>query len=648
MLRDQLDPPSQTGDLLGVRECFRVIEQHAGGCLRVLVARQLPALLEHELIVEQPRDRFDALARRFPDELRLFPEHLRMVEEPFRLDRAGQPHQHAGATRASPLFHVDGHHQIRFADGALGGEPRRAPGREQHFRSASLRHPVGKAGEHGDPERLVARSVPRTLQRSEAQKLRARLLDAAIAAKVGALDQIDHVRRAGGRGTVARSRALVEQRRRGAPRRAMAPIRRLHREPRQPRMHRQERASATDGGHLATCIHRAEPAEQFLRCLQSAGRRRVQPGEILRLEAGGPQLQDRPCQIEALDLGRMVLRPGVQVMARIEAHGASWTEAAGPTGALRGGSAADLRHFQRGQARPGRMRRHPRKAAVDHRRHAGDGDARLRQVGAENDFAVPGGSEREVLVRRGEIAMQGDDPQIPVAGQVGAGLGGLADFGRAGEEHQHVAIGTGGGEAPDRGRDLIAEPAGVRSRQVFDLHRKAAAFAADDRRFQVVGHGGRIQRRGHDDQLDAREKTLRQRERQIAGQVPLVELVQHDRTDTAELGIGEQAPGEDSFGHEPQARPRGAPPFEADLPSDQFRVFELFRDPPRGRARGDAAGLEHDDFSFDRLEQGGWNARGLAGARGRFQDHGGMGAQRLEHLGHDRVDGESVLHAGGL
>jgi len=26
-------------------------------------------------------------------------------------------------------------------------------------------------------------------------------------------------------------------------------------------MHRQERASATDGGHLATCIHRAEPAE---------------------------------------------------------------------------------------------------------------------------------------------------------------------------------------------------------------------------------------------------------------------------------------------------------------------------------------------------------------------------------------------------
>ena len=159
MLRDQLDPPSQTGDLLGVRECFRVIEQHAGGCLRVLVARQLPALLEHELIVEQPRDRFDALARRFPDELRLFPEHLRMVEEPFRLDRAGQPHQHAGATRASPLFHVDGHHQIRFADGALGGEPRRAPGREQHFRSASLRHPVGKAGEHGDPERLVARQA---------------------------------------------------------------------------------------------------------------------------------------------------------------------------------------------------------------------------------------------------------------------------------------------------------------------------------------------------------------------------------------------------------------------------------------------------------------------------------------------------------
>jgi len=143
---------------------------------------------------------------------------------------------------------------------AVGGELRRAPGGEQHLRSTSLRHAVGKAGEDGDPERLVARSVARSLRRSEAQKLRARLLDPAIAAKVGAVDQVDHVRRAGGRGTVAGSRSLVEQRSRGASRRAMAPTRRLHREPRQPRMHRQERAGATDGGHLAACVHCAEPA----------------------------------------------------------------------------------------------------------------------------------------------------------------------------------------------------------------------------------------------------------------------------------------------------------------------------------------------------------------------------------------------------
>jgi len=195
---------------------------------------------------------------------------------------------------------------------------------------------------------------------------------------------------------------------------------------------------------------------------------------------------------------------------------------------------------------------------------------------------------------------------------------------------------------------LIPEPPRIRSREVVDLHRESAAFAVDDRRFQVVGQGGCIQRRRHDDQLDAREKALRQRERQIAGQMPLVELVQHDRpTPRISGSVTRRRARIPSVTY--QRRVRGVPRrSKPHLPSDQLRVVKLLRNAPRGRARGDAAGLQHDDFPFDRLEQSGRNARRLAGAWGRLQDHGGMGPQRLEHLGQDRVDGESLLHAGAL
>src|SRR2546427_8427546 len=120
-------------------------------------------------------------------------------------------------------------------------------------------------------------------------------------------------------------------------------------------MHREGGAGAAQSGCVSLDVEGAEPAQERNGCLERAGRRRVEPGDLLRVEPGGPKLQDRAGQVEALDLGRMMLRPGVEIVAGVEADGAPGSQPARPASALRGGRAADLPQVERRQARPGRM-----------------------------------------------------------------------------------------------------------------------------------------------------------------------------------------------------------------------------------------------------------------------------------------------------
>jgi hypothetical protein len=62
--------------------------------------------------------------------------------------------------------------------------------------------------------------------------------------------------------------------------------------------------------------------------------------------------------------------------------------------------------------------------------------------------------------------------------------------------------------------------------------------------------------------------------------------------------------------------------------------------------------LEHDEVGgvFGKevfADEGGWDAGGLAGAGGGDQDEVGVGAERLQEIGEDGIDGERE-HAGDL
>jgi hypothetical protein len=120
-----------------------------------------------------------------------------------------------------------------------------------------------------------------------------------------------------------------------------------------------------------------------------------------------------------------------------------------------------------------------------------------------------------------------------------------------------------------------------------------------------------------------------------------MELVEHDRADAAQLGVGGEAPREDPLGHVAEARARGRDVLEADLPADGLSrlLAALLGDAARGKPGGQAARLEDDDLTFDDVEQGGRDAGGLAGAGWRLQDDRAS-TEGLDQVRQERVDRE--------
>ena len=70
---------------------------------------------------------------------------------------------------------------------------------------------------------------------------------------------------------------------------------------------------------LTARIERTDAAQQLLRELERRRRRRIEPGEGLRLEAAGAKLKHSAREIQALDLWRMMLRPRVEVVPGVQA-----------------------------------------------------------------------------------------------------------------------------------------------------------------------------------------------------------------------------------------------------------------------------------------------------------------------------------------
>ena len=133
-----------------------------------------------------------------------------------------------------------------------------------------------------------------------------------------------------------------------------------------------------------------EAAQELAGGVQRAGRGRIEPRQLPGIESRGAQVEQHAGEIEPFDLGRMMIGPRFEVVPAVEPQRASRLRAARAAGALFGGSAADFRDRKIRQPRPRRVRRDAREAGIDHGRHAGDGHARLGNVGAQNDFSSGG------------------------------------------------------------------------------------------------------------------------------------------------------------------------------------------------------------------------------------------------------------------
>ena len=104
----------------------------------------------------------------------------------------------------------------------------------------------------------------------------------------------------------------------------------------------------------------------------------------------------------------------MEIFSRIQPHDAARPHAPGPSRPLRRRRLADASDVQRRQPGPGRIDRDARQAAVDHRRHAFDGDRAFSHVGRQNQLALRGRRYGAVLLLRREIAIQRSN-RIPCA-----------------------------------------------------------------------------------------------------------------------------------------------------------------------------------------------------------------------------------------
>jgi hypothetical protein len=120
--------------------------------------------------------------------------------------------------------------------------------------------------------------------------------------------------------------------------------------------------------------------------------------------------------------------------------------------------------------------------------------------------------------------------------------------------------------------------------------------------------GGGVQRGGHYDepQIPPARSLQRKQERQgqVAFQVSLMELVQHDETNVAQVRIRRQAPVEHAFRQVAEPRARSREILKANLIADG--IAKLFPAPggdmPGREAGGQAARFQNEDLTIDAIE----------------------------------------------
>ena len=145
-----------------------------------------------------------------------------------------------------------------------------------------------------------------------------------------------------------------------------------------------------------------------------------------------------------------------------------------------------------------------------------------------------------VLLFGREVAVQRHEREIGVGRELLARLPRPADLGRAGQKDEHVAVEALEDEPAHGRRHLRGQRTVVGRGQVLDCDVEALAFAAQDRRTQIAARGSvasvaliaTMRRSGR----RVAAEPLDQRQRHVALQVPLVELVEDDDGTPASRG----------------------------------------------------------------------------------------------------------------
>ncbi len=369
---------------------------------------------------------------------------------------------------------------------------------------------------------------------------------------------------------------------------------------------------------------------------------RVEPRQRIGIvHAQRRQRQRDLGQIGARDLGLRLARALLEVVARVQAQRAARARPPGAAGPLCRRGLADPREGQRGQAGPGRVRRHSRQTGIDHAGDAVDRHGRLGHVRGQDDLAPLARAHGARLVLERHLAVQRQHREGRDARQLGERGLRPPDLARAREEHQQVTVLVVAEKSADRARDLRRQRPIVGRGQVLDRDVEHPALAADDVAADEIGDRVGVERRGHRHHGQVRAVGLAQPaqpgEGEIGGDVALVQLVEHDHADAGQARRRQHAPDEQPFGHEPQPRLGPGRFVEADRIADGLAdaFAQLAGDARRGQPRGQPARLEHPDLpvATPRVEQRARNTRRLARAR-RGLHHGG--AARRDGVGDRR------------
>ena len=416
------------------------------------------------------------------------------------------------------------------------------------------------------------------------------------------------------------------------------------------RVHRQAQHLATDGRELGT-EQRPEHREQTLSTHDGLRIGFVQPVKRSRLpDPERVQQQHDFGEVAALDLRRiaflaaLVADGGPQAMTSAR-RGASCTAFA----LIRTGPADRLQQ-QRADAALRIVTGHPGDAAVNDMADAVDGDAGLRDVGGDDHFAQRVRSKRAVLFLRFQFAMQRDAGHALPRSQPAQGIQRAIDLAAPRHEDEDVAGRLVMEDALDGLRRLHRDRSLVGELQIAHFHGITLPLGNEDRTLiQIRRHRLRIQRGRHHHHRQIRPVCLlqmfHQRQRDIAEQVPLVELIEDHCPDVLQCAIilkpSQQNALRDKANASPHARVVIKPNLIPDLSAELPLTFPSH--PRRHRAGRHPPGLQHHDHLLPRdprIQQHLRHLRRLPRACGGHQHQAIAALQRAQEVGVNFPNGE--------